>query len=115
MSVDQSNKIDGLGKEKNGLGLYLMIADHLDWNDEYEHLLLLQEKINTYIEYITTEQYLSVYPDGNFDKYFIEIHSKYEITDKCKEFLDMISKQLDQYNIYITTIIAGSKNREVET
>ena len=37
-----------------------MITDHLPWSDEEAHLLLLQEKLNTYIAFVESGQILKV-------------------------------------------------------
>ena len=49
MSVLDSGTIDGMATDENGKALILLISDHLDWKNEYDHLLRLQEKINSYI------------------------------------------------------------------
>ena len=41
MSIIETNKIDAMGISKDGEGLMLMLADHLDWKNESEHLTLL--------------------------------------------------------------------------
>lgn len=49
MSVVESNKIDAMGKSKEKKELSLLITDHLEWENEYEHLVILQDKINSYL------------------------------------------------------------------
>lgn len=44
MSVLDRKIVDGMALDKKGKGIRLFIADHLDWSDEYNHLLVLQEK-----------------------------------------------------------------------
>ena len=46
MSVLDKESIDAVAITSDGVGIKLLISDHLVWTDEYEHLLLLQEKIN---------------------------------------------------------------------
>ena len=48
MSVVESGAVDGIGLAENET-MKMLITDHLDWQDEYKHLLILQEKINAYI------------------------------------------------------------------
>ena len=48
MSVVESGVVDGIGLADNET-MKMLITDHLDWQDEYQHLLMLQEKINSYI------------------------------------------------------------------
>ncbi|MEL7570772.1 MAG: DUF6572 domain-containing protein [Eubacteriaceae bacterium] len=105
MSVIDTNKIDGMGISKDGKKLILLITDHLDWNNEYDHLSKLQEKINSYIGFLENKQYNEIYPDKEFSSYFIEVHFKYEISDNCSKFIKVISKQLLEQNIFIEAFI----------
>ena len=41
MSVLDSGTIDGMATDENGKALILLISDHLDWKNEYDHLLEL--------------------------------------------------------------------------
>ena len=43
MSVVESGVVDGIGLADNET-MKMLITDHLDWQDEYQHLLMLQEK-----------------------------------------------------------------------
>jgi len=55
MSIDQPNTVDiiALGRENTVL---LTISDHLDWTDVKSHLYALQEKVNTYCQFIESGQ-----------------------------------------------------------
>jgi hypothetical protein len=44
--------VDWLGIEKTTGHISLTVVDDLDWADEENHLLLLQEKLNTYLAFI---------------------------------------------------------------
>ncbi len=90
---------------KDDRRLILLITDHLDWAEEYEHLLQLQNKINAYIDFLESEQYKDTYPEIQFATYCIEIHFRYEITLNCIKFLDTINKQLSINNILIEVIV----------
>jgi hypothetical protein len=46
MSVEDKTVIDIITTDKQGM-LVLTISDHLEWDDENGHLLLLQDKINS--------------------------------------------------------------------
>jgi hypothetical protein len=105
MSVVDENTLDGIGISKEGENLILLITDHLDWTNEYEHLILLQNKINAYINFLETEQYKEVYPKKQFGLYCIEIHFKYEMTLNCSKFIDRVNEQLSENNITLKTIV----------
>ena len=60
MSVKNVNVIDFVSIDLN-TDVALTISDHLEWDDNNEHLLILQNKINTYISFVESggiyEQY----------------------------------------------------------
>ncbi|EUJ44900.1 MULTISPECIES: DUF6572 domain-containing protein [Listeria] len=101
MSVSEKDKIDGMGKSLEENALLFLITDHLEWEDEYGHLITLQDKINAYIGFIESEQYKAEYEEHLFDKYIIEIHFKHGVTDKCMSFLNTVSEQVKVLNIEI--------------
>lgn len=94
MSVFDINKVDAIGflPENNELGL--LITDQLSWDDEYNHLVFLQSKINSYLNYIEDKQYNCVYPD--IDPKQISIHIAFKIppSNNCLKFLDVVRMQL---------------------
>lgn len=101
MSVIETDKIDGAGKNKEKGELMLLITDHLEWDIEQEHLMILQDKINSYLGFIESKQYEEIYPNDSFEKYVIEIHFKNGMSEKCFHFLDKIANQVEEFNIKI--------------
>ena len=66
MSVDQTNKIDFVSVAKDNSHVLLSITDHLDWEtEEGEHLLLLQEKLNTYLHFIESGKLVETFPQAD--------------------------------------------------
>lgn len=110
MSVVDTNKIDGIGINKDGNKLILLITDHLDWRNEYEHLIQLQNKMNSYISFIEDQQYREIYPDKVFSSLSIEIHFMYELTSNCLKFIDVIKKQLADENVSVDIVVDKSGN-----
>lgn len=102
MSIIDTNKIDGIGKSKNENKLALMIADHLDWVDELQHLTLLQEKINAYISFIESGQVFNLYPEAtSFDGFIFEFQFMYKPTENCYKLLDFIRKSTQDLRVEI--------------
>ena len=91
MSIEQTDKVDFLSIEKQTNMVKLTISDHLGWNKENEHLLLLQEKINTYLRFIESGELFDVYPEAKGKKILIYIASKYEPSKLCKVFFEKAS------------------------
>lgn len=65
----------------------------MDWSDEYNHLLLLQEKINNYIAYIESKQYLEKYED--IELIDIQIKFLFKETDNCEKILEQVKKVIN--------------------
>lgn len=104
MSVIDTDKVDGIGISRDGQKLVLLITDHLDWSNEYEHLIQLQKKLNSYIAFLESQQYEGIYPDGKFSSFCIEVHFMYEPTANCFKFIDVVKKQLADQNISIDIV-----------
>lgn len=93
MTILDKNKIDGIGKSKSENKLALMIADHLDWENELQHLTLLQDKINAYVSFIESGQVYSVYQDAkSVDGFIIDLRFKYKPTENCIKLLEVFTK-----------------------
>ena len=48
-NIEKTDTIDGLAYEQDTSSLILLLTDGMDWSDMNRHLLLLQDKLNTYI------------------------------------------------------------------
>ena len=69
MSILESDRLDGLATTNNENTLAMLISDHLDFENEHEHLFALQNKINSYIAFIEEKEDLfnlidSMYVEG---------------------------------------------------
>jgi len=102
MSVIDIDKVDGIGIHKDGFQLALLLCDHLDWANEYDHLIQLQNKINSYIGFIESRQYEKIYEDYNISSFNIEIHFLYQLIENCQRFLDTVNMQLREKQIIIS-------------
>lgn len=101
MSVLDYEKVDGIAKGSDLKSIRLLISDHLNWENEYEHLLALQEKINSYISFCESQQYNAIYKNYVVEYAVFEIHFKYEPTANAIKFLETVNKQLNELGIVI--------------
>lgn len=85
--------IDAMGVSDDHLELLLI--DENKWIEslEEEHLLKLQEKINNYIHFLESKQYVARYGD-KFDKKVIHITFQYSPSDNGLVFLTAVQKVL---------------------
>lgn len=54
----ETKSLDSSGISNDGTIYGMMISDHLDWDDEFEHLLLLEKKLNHYLSHIEKNNFL---------------------------------------------------------
>lgn len=101
MSVLDYNKVDGIAKGNDLKSIRLLISDHLDWENEYEHLISLQEKINAYISFCENQQYNAIYKNYVVEYAVFEIHFKYEPTANAIKFLENVNNKLNEIGIVI--------------
>lgn len=111
MSVSDLDKVDMMGKTENGKCLQMVISDHLNWEDEEIHLLVLQEKINAYLALLQDKKWMRENAKGvqyiNIVVFFV-----YDITENCQKFLQVVQDQVGQYGVKITATIADDDFRK---
>ena len=76
MSIEQIDKIDFISTTSEGK-VELTISDHLEWDAEKNHLLVLQNKINAYLDFVKSGQILEDYPSAENKEITISVVMKY--------------------------------------
>lgn len=106
MAVTDSKKIDGIAYDDNATTLILEIYDHLNFEGkfEFDHLAILQDKLNSYIWFINSKQHEKIYPNKIFGKFIINIHFLNTITDNCKKYIENANTKLSTFDIHIVMI-----------
>ena len=86
-------ELDAIGIVDNHLEL--LLVDPVGWQEEIEavHMKILQEKMNNYIHFLESKQYVERYGD-NFDKKVIHITFQYSPSDDGLAFLVAVQKVL---------------------
>ena len=97
MSIEQTDKIDFISISPDAEAV-LTISDHLSW-DEGEHLPLLQDKINAYLEFIQSEQLLEDYPAAEEHPRVISVIMKFDPPEEAVTFLTQVMKVLTDEGI----------------
>lgn len=87
MSVEDKSIIDIVSTDLSG-NVILTISDHLEWDDENEHLLILQEKVNAYLGAIETGELFKKYPKAEGKNIVIRIIALNEPNEDGFVFLD---------------------------
>ena len=103
MSINETKVVDIIAiPELEPDNVLLVIADHLQWGDKIEqgeHLLLLQEKINTYIAFIESGELLESYPSAKGKKPKIRINVLYEFPEQAELFITRVAEVLERAGI----------------
>jgi len=87
MSIEDTDKVDFVTIEYATGNVRLTIFDHLDWQqDEGGHLLLLQEKINTYLQFVESGEMHSTLPATVGRNVIIGVDAKYPLTGEATVF-----------------------------
>ncbi|HFI0254158.1 TPA: DUF6572 domain-containing protein [Streptococcus suis] len=99
-----TGKIDSLGIVETHLELLLL--DPIKWQEETEmiHLQLLQEKLNNYIHFIESKQYVDSYGD-DFTEKVINLTFQYAPSDNGLAFLVQVQKVLQPTDIRLKVVV----------
>ena len=89
----EPSELDAIGIVDNHLEL--LLVDSVGWQEEIEavHLEILQEKLNNYIYFLESKQYVDRYGDS-FDKKVIHITFQCSPSDNGLSFLTAVQKVL---------------------
>lgn len=60
MTVEEHDKVDVMATGPDRVRL--IVSDHLDWDDELPHLLVLQHKLHQYIAFIESGEFAERFP-----------------------------------------------------
>ena len=102
-NIEKTENIDSIAYENETEKLLMLISDGMDWSDINTHMFLLQSKINSYLRYIDTKQYLE-YIEQVREKYglnelpkvnTIEIRIGFLFKEPqiCNEFIEKVAKR----------------------
>lgn len=102
MAIEKTNVIDAIGIDNSTGDLVLTIVDHLPWGENGEdHLINLQEKINTYLSFVESGELLEVYPIGKNKSVLIDVVIKYPLSLQAQEFFREVEKIIENAGMKI--------------
>jgi len=97
--LDQTTVVDFIGLDDKTNKCKLAITDHHNWENELNHLVLFQEKINAYLSFIDSGEIYQSYPLSKEKQMAIEIHFKYQTSIKCELFLEQVELVLKEIDV----------------
>ena len=86
MALAESNTIDAIGICSSTDDLILTLIDELDWSHEFDHLVLLQEKINAYVRFVESGELIESYAKAKGRHVVIEVVSQYPLAAQAEGF-----------------------------
>jgi hypothetical protein len=95
MAIDETSVIDIMSVD-DANNVNLTISDHLDWAAAKEHLMLLQEEINTYCKYVENGQLYEEYSEARDRRPTIEIVFFHKPVPEGERFLEHVRSILEQ-------------------
>ena len=109
MTVEDIDKIDFATGERRTGDMILTISDHLDWDEnEGEHLVMLQKKLNTYLEFIESGQIYAKIPQAVGRKIVIQVMGKYPLSEEAGKFYRLAGKAIESYGYSLRFSQLGS-------
>ncbi|GGF05994.1 hypothetical protein GCM10011611_09370 [Aliidongia dinghuensis] len=94
MTIEDTDKIDFVTISDGGEAL-LTISDHLSWDDQSRHLLLLQEKLNAYLRFTESGELGRKFPETIECPIVFNIVAKFEPSDVANAFLAKAKEAID--------------------
>ncbi|MDB5433473.1 MAG: hypothetical protein JWP35_4589 [Caulobacter sp.] len=95
-------KVDAVGIDHATGSVVLTILDAQDWEDEREHLLALQAKVNAYFSYIQGRELYEDYPQTDGRPVVINIIQRLDPPEAFERFLNAANDVAAPLDITIT-------------
>ena len=102
MSIEKSGVIDHVALSEKEQKAVLIISDHLDWEDEKDHIRLFEQKMSSYLDFIRSGQILEVLPEAKNLPVRIELVQQYKPTESALHLLNAAKQQLAEMGLEFT-------------
>jgi hypothetical protein len=86
MAIDQTDIVDFATIDDASGDLRLTISDHLSWEDEGHHLILLQNKLNAYLRFVESGEMFEKASDAKGRGVVINVVGKFPLSKKAEVF-----------------------------
>ncbi len=110
MSITETKNIDIIATRPESNTVTLVIVDHLDWNDFESHARLLQDKVNTYLQFVESRQLYEIespkLPDD--PEIHIELVLLHSPSEDAEVFLGQVREFLAGESLAFDVLVRGS-------
>lgn len=107
MALSKTQIIDAVGVCKQTGCVVVSLMDEEDWDEEGEHLKLLEKKLATYLRFIESGDMHKAYPKAQGRTVRIEIRGRCRPSDDGQRFLDVKAQQIRSKGIEIEAFYDG--------
>ena len=102
MSIENTRVIDAIGSNDEKATITLLATDHPQWGeDDDQHMLLLQEKVNTYLRFYESGEIFAHFPEAKHYSVALKISGAYNLNSKGKWFYDQMIPILKEANFAV--------------
>jgi hypothetical protein len=110
MGLENVSMVDAIGTEPASDCVVLSIIDSWDWSNERDHLLALQNKLNSYFSFIESGQINEEYPIADGKSLRIDLISRYPLPAIAVNFLNNAKTVAEELAISLQwkTVPAGT-------
>lgn len=96
MTIEHSNKVDFISRNRQQGYVALTISDHLEWDEDNRKLLILQAKINGYLSFIRSGQLFETYPDAHGCDIHIKLRSIFRPNQQGLIFFERLTPIIEE-------------------
>ena len=99
MTIEQADKVDGMGIDIEKGEVVLIISDHLEWADKTAHFSKLENKLGCYINFVQSGQLQEAMPQATGMGTRIKLVHQFAPPGEAKSILDSIAQQLSEMGV----------------
>lgn len=90
MSISDAGVIDMISTDRVDGSVILSVSDHLSWGEgeDLNHMWMLQEKLNRYLDFLEGGEISESYPAYNGQKLRIRVVGKYDLNASAQSFYE---------------------------
>jgi hypothetical protein len=108
MSVEQTDVVDIVAKDRETGGAIVIMVDPLDWEGStYEHLMLVQEKINAYLRFIESGEINQWIPGATENPVRIEVQCVYPLVPDAEHFYTHAKRRVQEAGFGFVVMVEG--------
>ena len=107
MSVSNSDILDAIGINEQTGNIEMLIKDDLNWDEEGNHIEVLEKKLTSYLDFVIKGQIEEVFSNVEdiMRNKLIVIEFENEPTNNAKEFLNFYKLSISKHNILLEWLI----------